>query len=378
MGEFLSANITVKNYANNHLNLNIVGSWTQSDLTDVNNKFIDISKGIDNISITIDFKDSEEFDSAGMILIITYLSLFIKKNCVVTFINMDERQKALLLFYRKNNVTNKTQAIPTDNNIFYNFGKYIYSYIIGFISFLEFIGENFYYSIQTIIHPSQIRFKAIINQIDLSGIKAIPIVILTSFLIGLVLAYQSAGQLQQFGANIFIVEMVSISMIRELAPMITAIVVAGRSASSFTAEIGTMKITDEIDAMKTMGFEPSIFLVMPRVIALMISLPLIVFLADILGIIGGMVVANIQLDITYTIFIERIYTEVEVRHFIIGIAKAPIFGLIIAVIGCYRGFQVTGSTDSIGKFTTISVVNAIFWVIALNAIFSIIFTQLGI
>jgi len=378
MGEFLSANITVKNYANNHLNLNIVGSWTQSDLTDVNNKFIDISKGIDNISITIDFKDSEEFDSAGMILIITYLSLFIKKNCVVTFINMDERQKALLLFYRKNNVTNKTQTIPTDNNIFYNFGKYIYSYIIGFISFLEFIGENFYYSIQTIIHPSQIRFKAIINQIDLSGIKAIPIVILTSFLIGLVLAYQSAGQLQQFGANIFIVEMVSISMIRELAPMITAIVVAGRSASSFTAEIGTMKITDEIDAMKTMGFEPSIFLVMPRVIALMISLPLIVFLADILGIIGGMVVANIQLDITYTIFIERIYTEVEVRHFIIGIAKAPIFGLIIAVIGCYRGFQVTGSTDSIGKFTTISVVNAIFWVIALNAIFSIIFTQLGI
>ena len=172
--------------------------------------------------------------------------------------------------------------------------------------------------------------------------------------------------------------MVSISMIRELAPMITAIVVAGRSASSFTAEIGTMKITDEIDAMKTMGFEPSIFLVMPRVIALMISLPLIVFLADILGIIGGMVVANIQLDITYTIFIERIYTEVEVRHFFIGIAKAPIFGFIIAIIGCYRGFQVTGSTDSIGKYTTISVVNAIFWVIALNAIFSVLFTQIGI
>ncbi len=306
------------------------------------------------------------------------LSIYVSKNCNVTFINMDKRQKALLLFYRKNKVINKAEITPKENNIFYKVGKFTYSYFLGFLSFLQFIGENFYYLIYTLLHPSKIRFKAIINQIDLSGIKAIPIVILTSFLIGLVLAYQSASQLQQFGANIFIVEMVSISMIRELAPMITAIVIAGRSASSFTAEIGTMKITDEVDAMKTMGFEPSIFLVMPRVIALMISLPLIVFLADIIGILGGMVVANMQLDITYSIFIDRIYTEVDVKHFIIGIAKAPIFGLIIALIGCYRGFQVTGSTDSIGKFTTISVVNAIFWVIALNALFSVILTQLGI
>lgn len=374
----MNADLNIKSSTNTHIELDIVGIWKQNDLVSVNKKFIEISKKIQNISVTIDFKQAQEFDSAGIILIINYLSLYISKDCHVTLINMDKKQKSLLLFYRKNKVTNKIKILTKNSNIFYHTGKNLHIYYTGFLSFLTFVGENFYYFIQTLLHPSQIRFKAIIKQIDLSGIKAIPIVVLTSFLIGLVLAYQSAGQLQQFGANIFIVEMVTVSMIRELAPMITAIVVAGRSASSFTAQIGTMKITDEIDAMRTMGFEPSIFLVMPRVIALMISLPLIVFLADILGIVGGMVVANIQLDITYSTFIDRIYTQVDVKHFLLGVIKAPVFGFIIAIIGCYRGFQVTGSTDSIGKFTTISVVNAIFWVIALNAIFSIIFTQLGL
>jgi len=374
----ITSNVKIINKSDAHITLLIIGDWIKNDIDKISLKLADILKNTHDIPITFDFSEAYEFDSAGMILFIKYLSLFVQQNCNVTCINMDARQRALLLFYRKNKVSNISSQLKIQHNIFYNIGKYFYSYFIGFISFLTFLGENFYYFTYTLLHPSKIRFKAIITQIDLSGIKAIPIVILTSFLIGLVMAYQSAGQLQQFGANIFVVEMVSISMIRELAPLITAIVVAGRSASSFTAQIGTMKITDEIDAMKTMGFEPAIFLIMPRVMALMISLPLIVFLADLIGIFGGMMVANIQLDISYNVFIERIYTEVEIRHFLIGILKAPIFGFIIAVIGCYRGFQVTGSTDSIGKYTTISVVNAIFWVIALNAIFSIIFTQLGI
>ena len=374
----MNCDIEIKRENEASIVLDINGNWLKNNLVEVSIKLKNISSKVQNKSVIFDFENTKDIDSAGIILILSNMTTYINKNCYVTVINMSPDHKTLLLFYRQNKVSNKINIKSEKRNLFYIMGESFYKYLISFTHFLSFVGENFYFFIQTIIDPSQIRFKAIIKQIDLSGIKALPIVILTSFLIGLVIAYQGAEQLQQFGANIFIVEMVSISVIRELAPMITAIVIAGRSASSFTAEIGTMKITQELDAMKTMGFEPSIFLVMPRIIALMIALPLIVFLADLVGIFGGMVVAKLQLGISYTEFIDRIYTEVDIRHFFIGMAKAPIFGFIIALIGCYRGFQVTGSTDSIGKYTTISVVNAIFWVIALNAIFSVLFTQVGI
>jgi phospholipid/cholesterol/gamma-HCH transport system permease protein len=160
--------------------------------------------------------------------------------------------------------------------------------------------------------------------------------------------------------------------------LVTAIVIAGRSASSYTAQIGAMKITDEIDAMRTMNFEPMLFLTLPRIFALVISLPLLVFFADIIGIFGGMVIASIDLDVSFSEFINRIATEVPLKHFLLGIFKSIFFGMAIAIIGCYRGFQVQNNTTSIGKYTTLSVVNAIFVVIALNAIFSVIFTQIGI
>lgn len=366
------------NYDNNTYILSLVGDFTQESINKANTTLKEFAFKTKQTPVIFDFEQAQKFDSAGMIFIIKYFSILISQNCIVSCKNMNSTQKSLLLFYRKNQVAHKITPIVEKRNPFYKLGKLIYTHIIGFLGFLSFMGENFFYFIQTLLHPSKIKVKAIINQIELSGIRAIPIVIVTSFLIGLVLAYQGSDQLQKFGANIFIVEMVSISMIRELAPLITAIVIAGRSASSFTAEIGTMKITDEIDAMKTIGYEPSIFLVMPRIFGLMIALPLIVFLADLVGILGGMVVAKLQLDITFAIFIDRLYTEVDVRHFLLGMLKAPVFAFIIAIIGCYRGFQVTGSTESIGKFTTVSVVNAIFWVIALNALFSVIFTQLGV
>ena len=201
---------------------------------------------------------------------------------------------------------------------------------------------------------------------------------MTAFLVGVVIAYQGAVQLEKFGANIFVVEMISITMFREIAPLVTAIVIAGRSASSYTAEIGAMKITEEIDAMRTMNFEPIIFLTIPRIFALCISLPLLVFFADIVGVMGGMVIAYTSLDITYVEFINRLQNEVPVKHLLLGVFKALFFGFFIAIIGCFRGFQVENNTTSIGKYTTISVVNAIFVVILLDAVFSVIFTQMGI
>jgi phospholipid/cholesterol/gamma-HCH transport system permease protein len=222
------------------------------------------------------------------------------------------------------------------------------------------------------------RFKATLYHMEQSGLNAVPIIALTSLLIGIVIAYQGAVQLEKFGANIFIVEMVGISATRELAPLIAAIVVAGRSASSFTAQIGVMKITEEVDAMKTMGFGPWEFLVLPRVIALMVVMPLIVIFADAISVLGGMIVAKSQLGISFGEFMDRFQEVIALKHILIGLIKAPIFGWIIALIGCFRGFQINSSTESVGKYTTISVVNAIFWVIAFNALFSVFLTELGI
>ena len=248
----------------------------------------------------------------------------------------------------------------------------------GFISFMEFFGKLFMTMLYYLKSIKNIRFKEIAFEINESAVKALGIVALTSFLIGLVVAYQSAYQLKIYGANIFIVDMLGISILRELAPLITAIVIAGRSGSAFTAQIGAMKITQELDAMKTMGFDPYIFLVLPRIIALMIALPILIFVADIMGIVGGMIVSYIDLGITTDLFIDRFREVVAAKHFFIGILKGPFFAFLIASIGIYRGLVVKDDTQSIGFNTTKSVVESIFAVIVCDALFSIVFTNLGI
>jgi len=248
----------------------------------------------------------------------------------------------------------------------------------GLLLFMEFLGKLFMTKLYYLKSANHIRFKEIAFEINESGVKALGIVALTSFLIGLVVAYQSAFQLKLYGANIFIVDMLGISILRELAPLITAIVIAGRSGSAFTAQIGAMKITQELDAMKTMGFDPYAFLVMPRVVALMIAMPILIFLADMMGILGGMIVSNLDLGITTDLFLDRFREVVDIKHFYIGLIKGPFFAFLIASIGIYRGLVVKDDTQSIGFNTTKSVVESIFAVIVCDALFSIAFTNLGI
>ena len=257
-------------------------------------------------------------------------------------------------------------------------GKVFYNYWDGFIAFLEFFGELFTSNLRFITSLKNIRYKEIAFEINESAVKALGIVALTSFLIGLVIAYQSAYQLKIYGANIYIVDMMGISIFRELAPVITAIVIAGRSGSAFTAQIGSMKITQELDAMRTMGFEPFAFLVLPRIIALVITMPILIFLSDIMGIFGGMLVASVDLSISPELFIDRLSQVVAAKHFFVGIFKGPFFAFLIATIGIYRGLIVKDDTQSIGFNTTKSVVESIFAVIVCDAVFSIIFTNLGI
>ncbi|MBW6488113.1 MlaE family lipid ABC transporter permease subunit [Sulfurimonas sp.] len=259
-----------------------------------------------------------------------------------------------------------------------NIGRIAYQNYLLFLSFMVFIGELFAHKMYYLVSPKNIRFKEIAFEINESAIKAFGIVALTSFLIGLVVAYQSAHQLKMYGANIFIVEVLGISVLRELSPLITAIVIAGRSGSAFTAQIGAMKITQELDAMQTMGFDPYRFLVMPKIVALMITLPILIFVSDVMAIMGGMVVANLELNITTNLFLDRFSDVVALKHFFVGIAKGPFFAFLIAAIGIYRGMQVRDDTQSIGFNTTKSVVESIFAVIICDAVFSIAFTNLGI
>lgn len=250
-----------------------------------------------------------------------------------------------------------------------------YKKFVEFLSFFGQISYGFYYLLK---HPKSLRLKEIFFEINENAIKAFAIVALTSFLVGVVTAYQSSVQLKIYGANIFIVDMLGISIFRELAPLLTAIVIAGRSGSSFTAQIGAMKITEELDAMRTMGFDPIRFLVLPRIIALMIMMPLLIFISDISGLIGGMLVAKLDLSISVSLFLDRLNEVVAAKHFFVGLAKGPFFAFLIASIGIFRGMMVKDDTQSIGINTTKSVVEAIFSVIVCDAIFSIIFTNLGI
>ena len=295
-------------------------------------------------------------------------------------ININEQIKPLYEFVYQ---TSKSLKVPKQK---VNFLRHISNYMLEIsnavrentVNFLLFFGEFIYFLIFLITHPWKFRFKETAAIIVKAGAGALPIVGLTSFLIGVVMAYQGAMQLSQFGANIFIVDMLDISTFREIAPLIAAIIVAGRSASAFSAEIGVMKLTEEIDAMKTLGFEPFWFLVIPRVVAMIIAMPLIVFFADIVEIIGGMIIAKLALNIDFDMYLNRTRDVLSLTQVFIGLGKAPFFGIVIALIGTYRGFQVRNSTQDIGKYTTKSVVNAIFWVIALDALFSIILSKFGI
>ncbi len=226
-------------------------------------------------------------------------------------------------------------------------------------------------------HPRRFRGKALVRQMELVGVKALPIVGLMSFLIGIVIAQQGAVQLSQFGAETLTVNLVGRITLRELGVLMTAIMVAGRSGSAFAAQIGTMKLTEEVDAMRTIGISPVEALVLPRILAAFLMMPLLGFYACAVAIIGGAVVADVGLDIPFLTFLSRIREVVPTYDLWVGLIKAPVFGLIIALAGCYHGMQVEGDSEQVGRRTTQAVVSAIFAVIVLDAFFAVFFTETG-
>jgi phospholipid/cholesterol/gamma-HCH transport system permease protein len=243
---------------------------------------------------------------------------------------------------------------------------------------LAFVGEVAIAALRALSRPARVRWRPILYNIRTAGLDALPIVGLLVFLMGVVISYQGATQLERYGANIFVADLVGLAMLRELSPLLTAIIVAGRSGSAYAAQIGTMKVTEEVDALRTVGIPPLDQLVLPKLAALTIALPLLTVYADVLGVAGGMVMARSELGVGYGDFIERLQYALLASDFLVGIGKAPVFAAIISVIGCFQGFQVAGDAESVGRRTTVSVVQSIFLVIVADAIFSIVFNRLGI
>jgi len=228
-----------------------------------------------------------------------------------------------------------------------------------------------------VLHPARLRLTSVVFHMQEAGLNALPIASLMAFLIGVVLAYMGAVQLRQFGAEIFVVDLIAIAVLRELGILLTAIVVAGRSASAFTASIGSMKMREEIDAMRTLGLDPIQILVLPRILALLVTLPLLGVVADLAGLLGGAAMAWVELGVSPEMFFVRL-SEVSVWHYAVGIIKAPFFALVIGLIGCHHGLKVEGNAESLGRLTSASVVLAIFLVIVLDAIFAIFFATVNI
>jgi phospholipid/cholesterol/gamma-HCH transport system permease protein len=226
------------------------------------------------------------------------------------------------------------------------------------------------------LRPHQWRTTSMVFHMKAVGVDAMPIVGLMSFLIGVVLAYQGASQLQRFGAEVFTVNLIALSVLREIGILMTAILVAGRSGSAFTAAIGSMKLREEVDALRALGLNPVEVLVVPRALALFFTLPMLAVFAAMTGLLGGMIMCWTVLDISPVSFMIRLNEAVRINHFLVGVIKAPFFAIAIATIGCFEGFEVEGSAESVGRLTTVSVVESIFVVIVLDAIFSIFFATI--
>jgi phospholipid/cholesterol/gamma-HCH transport system permease protein len=263
------------------------------------------------------------------------------------------------------------------NDIMVNIGRFMQQLGQQLLALIAFMGITLSVLIPILLQPKRWRVTSFMAHLQQTGFNALPIVILLTFLIGAVVAFLGATLLTKFGANIYTVHLVAFSFLREFGPLLAAIIIAGRTASAFTAQIGSMRAHEEIDAIRVLGLNAIELLVVPRLLALMVALPILTFVAMMSGILGGMLVAQLTLDISNTMFLSVMQQNVGLHHFWVGISKAPFFAFVIVMISCLEGFKVSGSAQSVGEHTTASVVQSIFMVIVIDAIFAIVCMEMG-
>ena len=331
-------------------------------------------------SLTLDLSDLETLDTAGAWLLHRTVTALRESGTDVDITGEQPVHRGLIDEVARSYKPCEIAPHPRNHilEIVENVGETTVAIWRGMVSGLSFLGNLTAVAGQVGTVPRRFRLTSMVFHVEEVGLNALPIVGLVSFLIGVVLAYQGAVQLRQLGAEIFVVDLIAVAVLRELGVLLTAIMIAGRSGSAFTAQLGTMKVNEEVDALRSLGLDPLEVLVLPRCIALVISLPLLTFFADLMGLLGGGLMAWIELDIGPAVFLERLRDAVSPSSFWVGIVKAPVFAVIIAVIGCYEGLQVRGSAEAVGRHTTRAVVESVFVVIVADALFSVFFDLIGV
>lgn len=317
-----------------------------------------------------------KMDSAGAWLLSRQFNRLKKRGLTIQLDKFSAAHQKLFSLIEQQKLPSLKVTQPKNISWVTKLGEFTVNQLNEFFDYLSFIGYLTMETLRLIFHPKHMRWGALTNVIDTTGLQALPIIALLSLMIGIVLAYQMGNQLRTYGANVFIVNLLGLSVLREFGPLITAIMVAGRTGSAFTAQLGIMKINQEVDALNTLGVTPAEILLLPRVIGLLITMPLLTMWADIFGIIGGMIMANNMLHIGWHDFLRRFQHEIPLKSLIIGLGKAPIFALIIGSVGCFQGMLVKSTADSLGRNTTRSVVLGIFFIIVVDAFFSVILSEL--
>lgn len=329
--------------------------------------------------ISISGKHLHYLDSAGALALQNFAHFWREKGKDVHFIEFSTEHHSLLNLIEENEEAINYQAPPPHHQTFlHRIGKETVHKVEQAQGVIILVGDLCTKIVDSFGHWRHFRFPSIVSNMESTGVQALPIVALLSFLIGVVLAYQMGLQLQTYGASIFIAYLSGMAIFREFAPLITAIIVAGRTSSAFTAQLGSMKINEEIDAIKTMGLSPTQLLVMPKVIGLLLVFPLLIFWADFFSILGAMFMSKWMLDVGHADFLVRLRESVGLQQLMLGLYKAPAFALIISLVGCFQGFAVKANADSIGSQTTKSVVQALFLIIIADAIFSVVYSWMDL
>ena len=357
--------------------LRIVGDLTIETVTSASERIAQLDP---RVPLQVDLGEINRMDTSGAWLISKLEARLKKSDGDVKLTGMTP-ETALILDGVRQALPRKTAAVEPPRGVLAlleRIGLKVASGVTFLLELIGYLGLFFATLGRLIRHPGEFRMTALVAHAEDVGFRAVPIVSLMSFLIGVVLAFQGSAQLRQFGAEVFVVDLISISILRELGILLTAIIVAGRTASAFTAAIGSMKMREEIDAMRTLGLDPAIVLFVPRILALLLMLPILGLIANLMGLLGGALMAWIELGISPSMFQTRLIEGTDINHVFVGLVKAPVFALIIGVVGCHAGMQVKGDAESLGRMTSNAVVTAIFTVIVADALFSIFFAQVGI
>ena len=356
--------------------LRLAGSLTVKTVSIVHARLRDIDRG----RIAVDIGGLDRIDTAGAWVLTDLGSRLAASGGTLEFRNMSPEAAQLLESVRRaaperqeaparpKGITARLEAI----------GRAVAGGTAFLFELLAYLGLFFARLGRVILHPGEFRLTSLVAHAEDVGYRAVPIVALMAFLIGVVLAFQGSAQLRQFGAEVFVVDLIAISILRELGILLTAIIVAGRTASAFTAAIGSMKMREEIDAMRTLGLDPATVLFLPRILALVLMLPILGLIANVMGLVGGALMAWIELGISPAMFRTRLIEGTDISHVFVGLVKAPVFAIIIGVVGCHAGMQVQGNAESLGRMTSSAVVTAIFAVIVADALFSVFFAEIGL